>query len=102
MCDTTGHTDTDQTEAGMFFQKLHHSQAKRSASQTIQNTEQISKHKSDHQDSDNGHESRFFKGISVQYKKHRQVCKPELDTRNPCKYRDQRLHISKNDRYCGK
>ena len=61
MGNTSCNADTDQTEGGVFQHKCHNRHTKRSACQTVQDTEQISEHKSNHQNADNRNQSSLLK-----------------------------------------
>ena len=89
MGNTSCNADSDQTEGGFFQHKCHNCHTKCRPCQAVQDTEQISKHKSNHQDTDNGNQGSLFKGILFQDKQDSQIGKPQLDPRDPRKNRDQ-------------
>ena len=97
-----GDADPKNAEAGFFLHKSHNGKTECSPGEAVEDTEQISKHKPDHNDPYSGDKCRFLPRIFFKDKKYRKVRKSKLHPRDPRKKRDQRFHIAKDDRNCGK
>ena len=86
---TSGNTDAKETEAGKLLHKCHDGETECRACKAVENTEQISEHESDYDDTDDGNKSSFLPCIFFQYKKNCQIGKSKLHSRDSCKKRNQ-------------
>ena len=89
MGNTSCNTDAEDAESGFFFHESHNCEAERSARKAVENAEQVSEHKSDHDDTDDRNKRSFFPCIFLQYKKNCQIGKSKLHSRDSCKKRNQ-------------
>lgn len=99
---TSGNTDAKETEAGKLLHKCHDGETECRACKTVENTEQISEHESDHDDTDDGNKRSLFPGIFFENEEDCQIGKTELHSGDSGKKRNQRFYISKDDGNCGK
>ena len=86
---TSGNTDAEDAEAGFFLHEGHNCETECSAREAVENAEQVSKHKSDHDDADNGNKRSFFPGIFLENEEDCQIGEPELHSGNSGKERNQ-------------
>ena len=86
---TSGNTDAKETEAGKLLHKCHDGEAECSAREAVENAEQVSKHKSDYDDADNGNKRSFFPGIFFENEEDCQIGETELHSGNSGKERNQ-------------
>ena len=63
MRDTSGNADSQDTESGFLFHKSHDGETQGGTGQTVQNTEKITEHKSDHKDTDDRNKCGLFPGV---------------------------------------
>lgn len=86
---TSCNTDAKDAESGFFLHESHNCEAECSAREAVENAEQVSKHKSDYDDADNGNKSSFFPGIFFENEEDCQIGKSKLHSGNSGKERNQ-------------
>lgn len=83
MGNTSCNADTDQTEGGFFQHKCHNCHTKRGPCQTVQDTEQISEHKSDHQNADNRNQGSLLNEYFFKINSTPRLASPSLIPESP-------------------
>ena len=86
---TSCNTDAEDAESGFFLHESHNCEAECSAREAVENAEQVSKHKSDYDDADNGNKRSFFPGIFFENEEDCQIGETELHSGNSGKERNQ-------------
>ena len=100
--DTSCDADAENAESGFLFHQGHDGEAQSSTGQTVQDAEQVSEHKSDDKDTDDGNERGFFPGVFLEDEQDCEIGKSELHSRDSGKKWNQRFHIAEDDSNRGK
>ena len=86
----------------MLFHKSHDGDAEHRTGQTINNAEQISEKKADHDDADNGDKEGLFPGVALENEEDRQIGQSQLDSRDAYEEREETLDVAENNGEGGK